>query len=191
MADVEKGNAPQSNEVDRCGFCNRPKRSEKSTLLLPDACECPSAADSSDLNIRVGSVPSSAFRRSSQLPPQEVTVAETNLGLVEIISVREKHGYFRKAIPNMPLPIAVILCLFNVLIPGSGTIISVFAILCGCKTEHGSKRKSTMISLMAAFLQLVSAPIVVGWIWSVLWGITFVNISTAKDMEENHPNSML
>lgn len=121
MADAEKAN-PQSNEsVDRCGFCNCQKRSEKSTSLSPNTCQCPNASDSSDPNIRVGSVPSSAFRRASQLPPQQqAMIAETNLGLVEIISVREKHGYFRKAIPNMPLPIAVILCLFNVLVPGTG-----------------------------------------------------------------------
>lgn len=59
-----------------------------------------------------------------------------------------------------------------------GTLLSIIGILFGCKTEHDSKRKSSLISLLAALLQLITAPIIVGWIWSVLWGITFVNISS-------------
>lgn len=198
MDQVEKENI-QSNEmetslVERCGFCGKPKRPEKARSLSPDTCQCPNASDSTDPSIRLGAVPASAFRRSASIvPPTSTTVAETNLGLVEVVSIREKHGYFRKAIPHLPMPLAVIFCLMNVLIPGSGTLLSVLGIICGCKTEHDSKRKSSLISLLAAFLQLITAPIIVGWIWSVLWGITFVNVSSelSKEIDITHPSSML
>ena len=130
MSEAGKENG-QSNEVEtslveRCGFCNKPKRPEKATSLSPDTCQCPSPSDSGDPSIRLGPVPASAFRRASQCVPQSASpqsttvVADTNLGLVEVISVREKHGYFRKAIPHLPMPLAILLCICNVVIPGSG-----------------------------------------------------------------------
>lgn len=135
MSETGKGNS-QPNEagtslVELCGFCNRPKRAGKATSLSPDTCQCPSpSADSGDSSIRLGPVPASAFRRASQCVPQSASqdkseadkalVADTNLGLVEIISVREKHGYFRKSIPHLPMPVAVLFCFCNVVIPGSG-----------------------------------------------------------------------
>lgn len=39
---------------------------------------------------------------------------------VEIIEVSEKHGPLYNAIPRMPLPLAVVLCIFNIVIPGLG-----------------------------------------------------------------------
>lgn len=32
-----------------------------------------------------------------------------------------KPGFFRKAIPIMPKPLAIICCLFNIIVPGFGT----------------------------------------------------------------------
>ncbi|XP_054719377.1 protein stum homolog, partial [Uloborus diversus] len=161
-------------------------------------CQCPNASDSTDPGIRLGTVPSSAFRRTpsprpSLVPPQTSSSATVGgaAGKLEIVSIREKHGYFRKAIPHMPVPLAVFLCLLNVLIPGLGTLISSFAVFCGCTTEYGDKRKSLLYNLLAALLQLLMAPIIVGWIWSVLWGITFVNISLSKAVDEQPPSSTM
>lgn len=37
-----------------------------------------------------------------------------------IVKVEEKHGPLHKAIPCMPLPLAIILCIFNIFVPGLG-----------------------------------------------------------------------
>lgn len=38
----------------------------------------------------------------------------------EIVSVNERHGRFRKAVPCMPLALSILLCLVNMLAPGVG-----------------------------------------------------------------------
>ncbi|XP_064485013.1 protein stum homolog [Ornithodoros turicata] len=98
----------------------------------------------------------------------------------EIISIRERHGRFRKAVPIMPMPIAVCLCILNVLLPGVGTLVTVIAVVCGCRTEHESRCVAAGYNLLASLLQTVTAPFVVGWVWSIMWGITFVNVSLSK-----------
>ncbi|GIX70477.1 hypothetical protein CDAR_280621 [Caerostris darwini] len=73
----------------------------------------------------------------------------------------------------------------------SGTLISAFTVFCGCTTEHKDKKQSLLYNLLAALLQLLLCPIVVGWIWSVLWGITFVNISVSKAVEDQNQSTMV
>lgn len=124
-------------EPETCGFCNLQKRPEDKAMLGADLdhsnlCKCPSASESNAPNIRLGTVPSSAFRRSpSPRPsmcgptPERGGLLGDMAGKLEIVSVREKHGLFRKAIPKMPLPVSVLLCLMNVLVPGTGEYISI------------------------------------------------------------------
>ncbi|XP_023218368.1 protein stum homolog [Centruroides sculpturatus] len=102
----------------------------------------------------------------------------------EIVTVRERHGFFRKAIPLMPVSLSVFLCILNVITPGIGTLIASVTVLCGCKTEHANRAKAFGYNLLAGLLQLITAPVVIGWVWSIMWGITFVNISTSKDLQE-------
>ncbi|GIY25997.1 uncharacterized protein CDAR_439671 [Caerostris darwini] len=42
-------------------------------------------------------------------------------GNYEIVSVNERHGRFRKAVPCMPLALSILLCIVNMLAPGVGT----------------------------------------------------------------------
>ncbi|KAF8778250.1 protein SPEC3-like [Argiope bruennichi] len=201
-ADSPTIEAETSLTSEICGFCSLPKRPEKLRLGvdMSNLCKCPSASDSNDPSIRLGTVPSSAFRRSpsprpSLIPPPDrvsgLLGQSSDGGKLEIVSIREKHGQFRKAIPHMPFALAVVLCLMNVLLPGTGTLISAFTVFCGCSTEHPDKRQSLLYNLLAALLQLLLCPIVVGWIWSVLWGITFVNISVSKAVDESNGGAMV
>ena len=40
----------------------------------------------------------------------------------EVVEVREKHGPLYNAIPRMPLGLAIVCCLFNIVIPGVGEL---------------------------------------------------------------------
>ncbi|XP_035231536.1 uncharacterized protein LOC118203359 [Stegodyphus dumicola] len=136
-------NEAETSLTERCGYCNKPKRPEKSQSSPENThlCQCPSASESTDPNIRLGTVPSSAFRRSPSPRPSLVPSPgrsnatlgiQSDGGKVEIVSIREKHGFFRKAIPHMPLPLAVFLCLLNVLLPGTGVILNLIMDNCFC-----------------------------------------------------------
>ncbi|EEC13637.1 hypothetical protein IscW_ISCW011737 [Ixodes scapularis] len=61
------------------------------------------------------------------------------------------------------------------------TLLTTVAALCGCRTEHGSRWRAAGYNLLAALLQTLTAPFVVGWVWSIMWGITFVNVSASVD----------
>ncbi|KAG8182501.1 hypothetical protein JTE90_020416 [Oedothorax gibbosus] len=100
----------------------------------------------------------------------------------EIVSVSDRHGRFRKAVPCMPLGLSIILCIVNMLAPGLGTFLAAFTVLCGCPTEYCDEERCTafLYNVLAAFLQLLTALIVVGWVWSIMWGITFVGMSITK-----------
>uniref|UniRef100_A0A2L2YRF6 Protein SPEC3 n=1 Tax=Parasteatoda tepidariorum TaxID=114398 RepID=A0A2L2YRF6_PARTP len=98
----------------------------------------------------------------------------------EIVSVNERHGRFRKAVPCMPLALSIILCIINMLAPGVGTFLAALTVLCGCPTEYDDRCKAFLYNVLASFLQLLTALIVVGWVWSIMWGITFVGISISK-----------
>jgi len=103
---------------------------------------------------------------------------------IEIISSREKHGYFRQAVPKMPLVVAVALCVVNFVLPGIGTLISGFTVWCGCKSECESPKEACAKNVLAAFLQIVTTVILVGWIWSIFWGVQFINEASKKEETE-------
>ncbi|XP_054711328.1 protein stum homolog [Uloborus diversus] len=98
----------------------------------------------------------------------------------EIVSVNERHGRFRKAVPCMPLALSILLCIVNMLAPGFGTFLAALTVLCGCPTEYDDKCTAFLYNVLASLLQLFTALIVVGWVWSIMWGITFVSISITK-----------
>ncbi|CAL1526188.1 unnamed protein product [Lymnaea stagnalis] len=106
---------------------------------------------------------------------------------VEIIEISEKHGPLYNAIPCMPLPLAVVLCMLNIVVPGMGTFFSSWACLCGCKTKLGKPAKAFGLNLLSALLQMLSFVLIVGWVWSIIWGMNFLQIATQSDHEPVKP----
>ena len=77
-----------------------------------------------------------------------------------------------------------------------GTFISAFSVLCFSDARHGSKCQNVCTNIAAAFLQaswnslsaselwfqlncfqFITFPIVIGFIWSIIWGVLFMTIS--------------
>ncbi|XP_054168592.1 uncharacterized protein LOC128965839 [Oppia nitens] len=89
------------------------------------------------------------------------------------------HGCFRRAVPTMPLFVAIFLTFLNLILPGSGTLLASLSILFGCNTEYGESHwfKAFLICLCSALLQTITAILVFGWVWSIMWGIVFIKNS--------------
>ena len=59
--------------------------------------------------------------KTSLTSPQRksVNIREDN---IQIVEVGEKHGPLYNAIPTMPLPVAALCCVLNILVPGLGKL---------------------------------------------------------------------
>lgn len=53
-------------------------------------------------------------------PPVSDTVQPTTSTPQQTVFTEEKHGRLHRAIPSMPLPLAVIACILNIVLPGTG-----------------------------------------------------------------------
>lgn len=87
-----------------------------------------------------------------------------------------RHGWLRRSVPSMPMPVAVVCFLLNCLVPGIGTLIASFATLFGCTTGYGKEGKcqAFFLGLAITITQVTTAIFVVGWVWSVMWGVNFI-----------------
>ncbi|CAF1627712.1 unnamed protein product [Adineta ricciae] len=63
-----------------------------------------------------------------------------------------------------------------------GTLISAFAVFCCGKHAYEKNIVACLYNLLAAILQSATIFLLVGWIWSVRWGILFVQLSGNKNM---------
>uniref|UniRef100_A0ABI7WLN3 Stum, mechanosensory transduction mediator homolog n=1 Tax=Felis catus TaxID=9685 RepID=A0ABI7WLN3_FELCA len=93
-----------------------------------------------------------------------------------VVQVREKKGPLRAAIPYMPFPVAVICLFLNTFVPGLGTFVSAFAVLCGARTDLPDRHVCCVfwLNIAAALIQTLTAIVMVGWIMSIFWGMDMV-----------------
>ncbi|XP_035474076.1 protein stum homolog isoform X1 [Scophthalmus maximus] len=104
-----------------------------------------------------------------------------------VVEVREKKGPLRAAIPTMPFPLAVICLFLNTFIPGLGTFISAFTVLCGARSELVPERGVCCVfwlNVAAALIQILTAVIMVGWIMSIFWGMDMVILAISDGCKD-------
>lgn len=100
-----------------------------------------------------------------------------------VVQVREKKGPLRAAIPYMPFPVAVICLFLNTFVPGLGTFVSAFTVLCGARTDLPDRHVCCVfwLNIAAALIQVLTAIVMVGWIMSIFWGMDMVILARYKD----------
>ena len=60
----------------------------------------------------------------------------------------------------------------------TGTVVSAFSVFySGSSTRVKSKARAFAINMVVGLLQLATFVIIVGWIWSILWGMTFIQLA--------------
>ncbi|PKK24803.1 hypothetical protein A306_00009799, partial [Columba livia] len=99
-----------------------------------------------------------------------------------VVQVREKKGPLRAAIPYMPFPVAVICLFLNTFVPGLGTFVSAFTVLCGARTDLPDRHMCCVfwLNIAAALIQILTAIVMVGWIMSIFWGMDMVILATSQ-----------
>ncbi|XP_078256084.1 protein stum homolog [Rhinoraja longicauda] len=99
-----------------------------------------------------------------------------------VVEVREKRSKLRLAIPTMPFPLAVFCFVLNTFLPGMGTFVSAFAVLCGAPTDLYQHHVCVvfLLNVAAALIQLLTALVIVGWIMSIFWGMDMVSLTTNR-----------
>ncbi|XP_052781139.1 uncharacterized protein LOC128217792 [Mya arenaria] len=84
-------------------------------------------------------------------------------------------------VPALPMPVAIFCCILNFIIPGFGSMCASLCVFCCARTDDmtcGDKFGSCCTMFGIGMLQLLLvACFLVGWIWSCIWGITFIGMS--------------
>uniref|UniRef100_A0A914UJK4 Protein SPEC3 n=1 Tax=Plectus sambesii TaxID=2011161 RepID=A0A914UJK4_9BILA len=80
-----------------------------------------------------------------------------------------------EAIPFLPVPVAIVCLILNVIIPGSGTILCGICALCMGQPRINMKEGRKIVTLIVNFMVGVSqfftiTFLLVGWFWSIAWG---------------------
>ncbi|XP_066282380.1 cylicin-2-like isoform X1 [Branchiostoma lanceolatum] len=93
----------------------------------------------------------------------------------------------KQVIPYMPLPLAIVCCLLNIFLPGFGTLLSGFCLLCkwGVRDPNaGPNQKdedlghALYLNVVVALSQMITITfMLVGYFWSVAWGAQMVRMA--------------
>lgn len=77
------------------------------------------------------------------------------------MSCGEKFDQLKNNIPSMNVVVAIVILCVNICFPGIGTICFIFLGGSANWTEH----------LIIGLLQLFLTILLIGWIWSICWGV--------------------
>ncbi|KAK3093966.1 hypothetical protein FSP39_022352 [Pinctada imbricata] len=96
--------------------------------------------------------------------------------------ISNNDSWIQSAIPYLPLGLSVLFLIMNIIIPGSGTVLSGLSILCCGKTRIQTKDDQMVVALCVnvwvGVSQLFTVTfLLVGWFWSLSWGIKMVSLS--------------
>lgn len=65
----------------------------------------------------------------------------------------------------------------------AGTLLSIPLCLC-CPTRHSHICKAILFNLLAGLLQVLLFLLIVGWIWSILWGMNMVTLACELSLQK-------
>ncbi|XP_062323133.1 protein stum homolog isoform X1 [Osmerus eperlanus] len=124
-------------------------------------------------------------QKDTEMNEKGVTVTSTTSSSGVVVQVREKKGPLRAAIPYMPFPVAVFCLFLNTFVPGLGTFVSAFTVLCGARTDLPDRHVCCVfwLNIAAAFIQILTAIVMVGWIMSIFWGMDMVILASTYTSE--------
>lgn len=117
-------------------------------------------------------------------PPQQTFVYEHKDGTFESL---------KRAIPSLPMCMAVFCLIVNCLLPGIGTVIASFASLC-CADVRGvdtGKLGLFCINFWIGWAQLILVVFGIGWIWSIFWGMLFLHQAKSQRQKEEEDVSVV
>ncbi|XP_032225266.1 uncharacterized protein LOC5501003 isoform X2 [Nematostella vectensis] len=105
----------------------------------------------------------------------------------------EQKSYVVAAIPVLPMNIAICCCVANVLAPGVGTVLSGFFAFCLSGDDSFIDRATILcINCFVGLAQLMTVVfLMIGWIWSIAWGCTFVGLSAKYGKKRTSPTTMV
>jgi len=110
-----------------------------------------------------------------QLTDKKILIKDPAGNIVEweIQGTHLKESFFQKSVPFLSTTVAAIICFLNIC-PGLGTLLGSFAILFGSSSSFESKSKGFWIGVLTAVLQMITALLLIGWFWSIMHGVHFI-----------------
>ncbi|XP_069142048.1 proline-rich proteoglycan 2-like [Argopecten irradians] len=96
-------------------------------------------------------------------------------------TLRARGKKKRIYIPALPMPLATLCCVLNFILPGLGTIVAGLCVCCCSRNEDmggGEQCGSCTLSILIGLLQLILTALVIGWVWSCVWGVMMIGMST-------------
>nr|XP_002735711.1 PREDICTED: protein SPEC3-like [Saccoglossus kowalevskii] len=97
-----------------------------------------------------------------------------------VVVTEKEPNCCRAAIPALHIGGAVTACIFNIFIPGFGTVLAGFFVFCCGNPGQpvAGKVGTCCLNFWIGLLQLVLSPIFfIGWIWSWIWACAFIAMS--------------